>query len=173
MTTTPLRVIGIVGSLRDGSYNGALLRAAAGIAAIPFYDQDLEKEGDPAPVAAFRAALRNADAVLIASPEYNYGLPGVLKNALDWISRPPGQAPLCRKPVAIMGASRGASGTMRMQLQARLTLQSIEAYTMPKPEMVVPHCVDKFDAEGRLVDVATREHMTRFLAAFAEWSRRF
>lgn len=185
MTATTLRVIGIVGSLRDGSYNGRLLRAAAelappemtiaavGIAAIPFYNQDIEDRGDPAPVAAFRAALREADAVLIASPEYNYGLPGVLKNAIDWISRPPGQSPLRKKPVAIMGTSRGASGTMRMQAQLRLTLQSIEAYTMPKPEVFVPFYGEKFDAEGRLVDEKTREHLTGFLAAFAEWTRRF
>jgi len=183
--TTILRVAGIVGSLRVASYNGWLLRAAAelappeltivpfGLAEIPMFNQDLEALGDPAPVAALRAAVRDADAVLIASPEYNYGVPSVLKNAIDWISRPPGQAPLFRKPVAIMGASQGGSGTMRMQPQLRLTLQALEAYAMPKPEVVVPFCRDKFDAEGRLTDEKTRVHLQGFLVAFADWTRRF
>ena len=182
---TPLRVAGIVGSLRVASYNGWLLRAAAelapselsiapfGLAEIPLFNQDLEALGDPAPVAALRAALRDADAVLIASPEYNYGVPGVLKNAIDWISRPPGQAPFHRKPVAIMGAGPGGSGTMRMQPQLRITLQAIGAYAMPKPEVAVASCRDKFDAEGRLTDEKTRDHLKGFLIAFADWTRRF
>jgi chromate reductase len=182
---TTLRVAGIVGSLRAASYNGFLLRAAAelappgmtitpaGLAEIPLYNQDVEAQGDPAPVAALRAAVRDADAVLIASPEFNYGVPGVLKNAIDWISRPSGRSPLQRKPVAIMGASQGGGGTMRMQPQLRLTLQALEAYAMPKPEVFVPFCRDKFDAEGRLIDVKTREHLEGFLAAFADWTRRF
>ena len=185
MTATGIRVIGIVGSLRAKSYNGWLLRAATelappemtiaavGLAGIPLYDQDLEAQGDPAPVAALRAALRAADAVLIASPEYNYGVPGVLKNAIDWISRPPGNAPLHKKPVAIMGAGPGGSGTMRMQPQLRLTLQAIGACAMPKPEVAVASCRDKFDAEGRLTDEKTREHLQGFLIAFADWTRRF
>ena len=182
---TIVRVAGIVGSLRATSYNGWLLRAAAelappeltimpvGLAEVPLYNQDLEVRGDPAPVAALRAALRDADAVLIASPEFNYGVPGVLKNAIDWISRPSGQAPLRRKPVAIMGAGPGPSGTMRMQLQLRATLQAVEAYTMPRPEVVVSFCKDKFDARGVLTDEKTREHLRAFLTAFLEWTRRF
>lgn len=185
MTSASLRVLGIVGSLRAASYNGWLLHAATelappeltitthALAAIPPYNQDVETLGDPTPVAVLRAALRDAGAVLIASPEYNYGVPGVLKNAIDWISRPPDKAPLRRKPVAIMGAGRGGSGTMRMQLQLRQTLQSLEAYAMPKPEVAVPFCVDKFDATGRLTDEKTREHLRGFLVAFAEWTRRF
>ena len=182
---TIVRVAGIVGSLQAASYNGWLLRAAAelappeltimpvGLAEVLLYHQDLEARGDPAPVAALRAALRDADAVLIASPEFNYGVPGVLKNAIDWISRPPGQAPLQRKPVAIMGASQGGSGTMRMQPQLRATLQALEAYVMPKPEVVVAFCRDKFDAGGHLTDEKTREHLKGFLVAFADWTRRF
>ena len=182
---TTLRVAGIVGSLRAASYNGWLLRAAAelappgltivpvGLAEIPMFNQDVEALCEPAPVAALRAALREADALLIASPEYNYGVPGVLKNALDWISRPPGNAPLHKKPVAIMGAVPGGSGTMRMQPQLRLTLQAIGAYAMPKPEVAVASCRDKFDAEGRLTDQKTREHLGAFLVAFADWTRRF
>jgi len=180
-----LRVAGIVGSLRAASYNGWLLRAAAelappgltivpvGLAEIPMFNQDVEALGEPAPVATLRAGLREADAVLIASPEYNYGPPGVLKNAIDWISRPPGNAPLHKKPVAIMGAGPGGSGTMRMQSQLRLTLQAIGAYAMPKPEVAIVSCRDKFDAEGRLTDQKTREHLEGFLVAFADWTRRF
>ena len=110
---------------------------------------------------------------MIASPEYNYGVPGLLKNALDWISRPSGRSPLERKPVAIMGASIGGSGTIRMQLQLRETLQAVSMYAMPRPEVAVTFCRDKFDAEGRLTDEKTREHLKGFLAAFAEWTRRF
>jgi len=182
---TTLRVAGIVGSLRLASYNGWLLRAAAelappgltivpvGLSEIPMFNQDLEARGEPAPVATLRAVLREADAVLMASPEYNYGVPGVLKNAIDWISRPPGNAPLHKKPVAIMGAGPGASGTMRIQPQLRLTLQAIGAYAMPKPEVAIASCRDKFDAEGRLTDAKTREHLEGFLVAFADWTRRF
>jgi len=185
LTAVPHRVVGIVGSLRVASYNGWLLRAAAelaphefsiapiGLAGIPLFNQDVEDLGDPTPVAALRAALRDADAVLIASPEYNYGVPGVLKNAMDWVSRPPGQAPLHKKPVAIMGAGPGGSGTMRMQPQLRLTLQALGAFAMPKPEVAVASCRDKFDAEGRLTDEKTRAHLERFLIAFAEWMHRF
>lgn len=183
--TSPIRVLGIIGSLRAASYNAWLLRAAAelappeltivpfDLAGVPLFNQDLEAHGDPAGVAALRAAVRDSAAVLIASPEYNYGVPGVLKNAIDWISRPPGQAPFHRKPVAIMGASQGGSGTMRMQPQLRVTLQALEAYAMPKPEVVVASCRDKFDAEGRLTDEKTRAHLKKFLAAFLEWTRRF
>jgi len=182
---TTVRVLGIVGSLRAASYNGWLLRAAAelappelaistfGLAHIPGYNADEGFSDEPAPVAALRAAVRDASAVLIVSPEYNYGVPGVLKNALDWISRPPGRSPLERKPAAIMGASVGGSGTMRMQLQLRLTLQAVEMYAMPKPEIVVSFCRDRFDADGRLIDEKTRDHVRRFLAAFLEWTRRF
>lgn len=182
----PIRVVGISGSLRAASYNGWLLRAAvecappelaiesfSGLAEIPPYNQDVESQGDPASVAALRAAVLQAGGLLIASPEYNYGVPGLLKNAIDWISRPAGRSPLQKRPVAIMGASTGPSGTMRMQPQLRLTLQSLDAYAMPRPEVVVPFCKDKFDAEGRLTDEKTREHLKGFLAAFAEWIRRF
>lgn len=181
----PIRVLGIVGSLRAASYNGQLFRAAVelappelafsscDLASIPLFNQDLEARGDPTPVAALRAAARDSDAVLIASPEYNYGIPGVLKNAIDWISRPPGQSPLRQKPAAIIGASMGPGGTIRMQLQLRATLQYLDMYAMPRPEIVVASCKDKFDADGRLTDAKTRESLTTFLAAFASWCRRF
>lgn len=180
-----IRVLGIIGSLRAGSYNARLLHTAIELAAgelaitpvtlgdIPPYNADVEAQGDPPAVAALRAAVRDAGAVLFSSPEYNYGTPGVLKNAIDWVSRPPKDSPFTRKPAAIMGASQGPSGTMRMQLQLRNTLQSVEMYVMPKPEIVIAHCKDKFDAQGRLTDEKARELLTRFLAAFGEWTRRF
>ncbi len=183
--TSPIRVLGIVGSLRAASYNGQLLRTAVelappelafsscDIATVPLFNQDLEAQGDPTPVVALRAIARDSDAVLIASPEYNYGVPGVLKNAIDWISRPPAKSHFRRKPAAIMGASQGSGGTIRMQLQLRVALQALEAYAMPRPEMVVAHCRDKFDADGRLTDAKTRESLTTFLAAFLDWCRRF
>jgi chromate reductase len=178
-------VLGLCGSLRAASYNGWLLRAAVGsappglaitihgLAGIPVYDADVAADRDPAPVAALRGAIASTSAVLIASPEYNYGIPGGLKNAIDWVSRPAGRSPLHRKPVAIMGASTGPSGTMRMQVQLRSTLQSLDMYAMPKPEMVVTRCEEKFDHDGRLTDPSTREHLDAFLAAFAQWIRRF
>ena len=185
MTDAAVRVVGIVGSLRAASYNGWLLRAATelappelaitpiGLAHIPGYNADIGTPDEPAPVAALRAAVGDASALLIASPEYNYGVPGVLKNALDWISRPSGRSPLERKPVALMGASIGGSGTMRMQPQLRQTLQAVAMYAMPSPEVAVSFCRDKFDAEGRLTDEKTREHVKAFVAAFLEWTRRF
>jgi chromate reductase len=127
----PIRVLGFAGSLRRGSYNRALLRAAqelapagmtievSDLAPIPLYNADVEAEGDPEPVAAFKAAIRRADALLIACPEYNHGVPGVLKNAIDWASRPPRSAALDRKPLALMGASPGMTGSARGQSQLR------------------------------------------------------
>lgn len=180
-----IRVLGIIGSLRAGSYNARLVHAAIELAPgelsitsmtlgdIPLYNADVEAQGYPAGVPALRTAIRDSDAILFSSPEYNYGVPGVLKNAIDWISRPPKDGLFDRKPAALMGASQGPSGTMRMQLQLRNTLQSVGMYVMPKPEIVVTHSKDKFDAEGKLTDEKTREHLTRFLAAFVEWAQRF
>lgn len=180
-----IRVLGIIGSLRASSYNAQLLHAAMALAPsdlsivpvtlgdVPLYNADVEAQGDPPGVAALRAAVRDADAILFASPEYNYGVPGVLKNAVDWISRPPKDSPFSRKAAAIMGASQGPSGTMRMQLQLRLALQSVEMYVMPKPEIVVTHAKDKFDAAGNLTDEKTREHVASFLSAFLVWVGRF
>lgn len=118
----PLRVLGIAGSLRSASHNRGLLDAAKelvpdgveietfDIGDLPMYNQNVEAEGDPDTVTAFKAAIREADALLIVTPEYNYGLPGVLKNAIDWASRPPLGSPLTRKPVAVMGASPSRRG---------------------------------------------------------------
>jgi len=179
-----LTVLGIAGSLRKASFNRALLRAAQelappglvvrifDLAGIPLYDGDVEAAGDPAPVGALKQALREADALLVATPEYNFGVPGVLKNAIDWASRPAGKSPLAGKPAAIMGASPGQGGTVRAQLQLRQTFLFTETYALLKPEVTIARCHEKFDASGRLVDEATRGFVQKLLGALAEWTLR-
>ena len=173
------------GSLRAGSYNRALLRSAietapegmtieiVDIAAIPLYDADLEAVGMPEPVAALKRAIAAADGLLIATPEYNHGVPGVTKNAIDWASRPPRESPLDRKPVGIVGASPGMVGTARGQSQLRQAFEFTNSYCMPQPQVLVAHAHEKFDADGRLIDEKTREHLAKFLIAFADWIRIF
>ncbi len=180
-----LRVLGFAGSLRRASYNRALLRAAVELAppelaievfdldGIPAYNEDVEKAALPEPVARFKQAIARADALLVATPEYNYGVPGLLKNAVDWASRPPRGSPLGGKPVGIVGASPGNAGTARAQLQLRQAFVFTDSPVMPQPEVLVFRAHEKFDAEGRIADEKTREHLGRFLLALAVWARRF
>ena len=173
-------VLGIAGSHRRGSYNAALLRAAREVAPIgmeieefdirelPFYDGDVEAAGDPASVAAFKEAIRSADALLIATPEYNRGVPGVLKNAIDWASRPPFASPLTNKPVAVMGASTGRGGTARAQEQLRSALEYSRARVLEQPEVLVPEAYMAFDEAGRLVDESARDDLAELLSALEE-----
>ncbi|WP_374569707.1 NADPH-dependent FMN reductase [Phenylobacterium sp.] len=180
-----LNVLAFAGSLRAGSYNRALVRAAQALAPagmtitifdlaeVPLYNGDVEAAGDPPGVARFKDAIRAADGVLIATPEYNHGVPGVTKNAIDWASRPPRQAVLDGKPVAIMGASPGITGTARGQSQLRQAFEFTNSYAMPQPELLVFRAHEKFDAEGRLTDEATAKFLTAFLEAFAVWIPRF
>jgi chromate reductase len=180
-----LAVLGFAGSLRRASYNRALLRAAIelqpaamtitehALDEIPIYNADVEAAGDPPAVAAFKAAIRGADALLIATPEYNFGVPGVLKNAVDWASRPPRASALHGKPTAIMGASPGMLGTARAQMALRQSLLFTQTPVLPAPELLVARCAEKFDAAGRLIDERTREHLVRLLAALVEWAARF
>jgi chromate reductase len=180
-----LEVLGIAGSLRKGSFNRALLRAAQEVApegmtirvfdelaSIPLYNGDVEAQGIPAPVVAFKQAIARAGAHLIATPEYNYGVPGVLKNAIDWASRPSGESPLGGKPAAIMGATPGTGGTIRAQLQLRQAFLFTETYALLKPEVLVPRAHEKFDSEGRLTDERTRDHVRQLLLALVDWTRR-
>ena len=181
---TPFAVAGIAGSLRTGSYNRALLRAAQelappalfieihDLAGIPLYNEDVEKAGAPEPVARLRAAVGRADGLLIATPEYNHGMPGVLKNAYDWLSRPPRQSVLNGKPTAIMGASPGMVGTARSQLQLRQSLASTNTPALLQPEVLVGQAREKFDAAGRLTDEATRKFLVLFLDHFVTWIAR-
>lgn len=179
-----MRICGLVGSLRRQSWNRALMDAAievapAGLeilvwdrlAELPPYDQDRDREGGPEPVQDLKRAVSEADGLLIAMPEYNWGVPGVLKNAIDWVSRPAGRSPLAGKPAAIIGASTSISGTMRGQLQLRQNLVSTGSLLLPPPEVVVAKAPEKFDGR-RLADEPTRgilaDLLTRFEAMIAQ-----
>jgi len=184
MSPTPdLTLLGISGSLRRGSFNTALLRAAielapegvtfttADLSAIPPYDEDVRAAGVPPPVATLREAIARADALLVVTPEYNYSVPGVLKNAIDWASRPPDQ-PFAGKPLAIMGASGGMGGTMRAQYHLRQIAVFLDMHVLNKPEVFVRGAAQLFDAEGRLTDEATRKAVRQELEALVTWTRR-
>ena len=172
-----MTILGIAGSLRQGSYNRALLRAARELLPegtelvehdlrdLPLYDGDVEAAGDPQPVVALKDAIRTADAILIATPEYNRGVPGVLKNAIDWASRPPLASPLARKPVAIMGASTGLGGTQRAQEQLRSALEFPGALVLEEPHVLVPEAFMRFDESGELADAGVRAELGDLLDA--------
>ena len=181
--STKLSLLGFAGSLRRGSYNKALLRAARellpsgaeltifDLAGIPLFNQDLER--DPVErVREFKAAIRAADALLIATPEYNYSMSGVLKNALDNASRPHGDNALDGKPVAIMGASVGTLGTARAQYHLRQSCVTLNMYPLNAPEVMVARAQDKFDDQGRLTDPKTREFIAKMLEALVAWTLR-
>lgn len=184
MDARTLTILGIAGSLRRASFNRGLIRAAvelapAGLAVtgydlddIPMYNGDVEALGDPEPVAAFKRAIAGADALLIATPEYNHCVPGMLKNAIDWASRPARASVLTGKPVAIMGASPSGGGTARAQAQLRDGLAYTNGFVLPLPEVLVPLATDKFDADGDLIDQATGAEIRDLLVALAAWTRR-
>ncbi|HYT54335.1 MAG TPA: NADPH-dependent FMN reductase [Verrucomicrobiae bacterium] len=180
------RVAGIPGSLREGSLNKGLLRAAVELAPagmeiqiytrlgdIPPYNDDVFQKGDPEPVADLKAFIAGADAMLISTPEYNYGIPGVLKNAIDWVSRPAGKSALNRKPAAIMGCSPGLGGTIRAQHALRQSFVFTETHVMLQPEIKIPSAAPLFDASSKLTDETTRQYIKKFLDAFVIWIGRF
>ena len=174
------KILGISGSLRERSFNTALLRAAAelvppdarielfDLAAIPLYNDDVESAGDPEPVAELRAAVAEADALLLATPEYNRGTSGVLKNTIDWLSRPALASVLRWKPVAIMGASSGRGGTRRAQQQVRDALLFPGAIVLEQPEVAVPIAWERFDANLELTDENIGAAVTELLAGLVE-----
>jgi chromate reductase len=178
-----ISILGFAGSLRKGSYNKSLLRAAlemvpAGVEleifdleGIPLFNQDLETQ-PPEKVKEFKAKIRAADAVLIATPEYNYSMPGVLKNAIDNASRPYGDNAFNGKPVAIMGASIGMLGTARSQYHLRQSLVFLNMYPLNQPEVMVPFAQEKIDQNGRLTDQKTREKIKELLEALVLWTRK-
>lgn len=182
---TDVRILGVAGSLRRGSLNRALLGAAiklapAGLtidafdlADVPLYNGDVEAAGDPAGVTAFKNAIRAADAVLFVTPEYNHGVPGVMKNAVDWASRPARDAALNGKPVGIIGASQGQVGTARGQSQLRQAFEFTNSFCMPQPEILVFRATEKFDANGDLTDAKTAEFLGKYLEALRVWTLRF
>jgi chromate reductase, NAD(P)H dehydrogenase (quinone) len=179
-----INVLGFAGSLRKASFNRMLLRSAVELAPpgmtidvyeldmIPQYNGDVEAQGDPEPVAEWKEAIQRADAILVVTPEYNYGVPGVLKNAIDWASRPPGKSVLNGKPAAVMGASPGGFGTSRAQLQVRQAFLFTQTLAVLHPEVLVAKAHEKFDAEGRLTDEPTRRFVRQLLEALAAWTER-
>jgi chromate reductase len=186
---TPVRrVLCLPGSLRRHSWNRRLLHAAVAqapaslqlelcdaLAAVPLFDEDLESRdpAGPAGVQALRAAVAAADGVVIATPEYNQAIPGVLKNALDWLSResPIGEV-LAGKPVAVLGASSGPWGTRLAQASVRQVLHTCGALVMPAPSLFVARAAERFDAQGWLTDTATLQSLQSFLLAFESWMER-
>jgi chromate reductase len=174
-----LAIVGLAGSLRQASYNRALLRAAAALAPegmtidifdlaeVPLYNGDVEAGGDPEAVARLKLAIAASDGVLMATPEYNHGVPAVMKNAVDWASRPPGSAVLAGKPVGIIGASPGMTGSARGQSQLRQAFEFTNSYCMPQPELLVFKAHEKFGPDGDLADEATARYLVRYLTAFA------
>lgn len=175
-----LKVLGICGSLRKGSYNMAALRACGelmppdmtlqitSIADIPMFNQDVFDAGMPPPVKRLRDEIVAADGVLFASPEYNFSLTGALKNAIDWASRPPNQA-FQDKPVAVFSATQGPLGGPRNQYDLRKILVQLWAHPLPRPEVFIGSAGTKFDASGKLTDEITRKFLTDLLAGFKEW----
>jgi chromate reductase len=174
-----IKILGLSGSLRGGSFNTALLRVARELApesveieihdlhAVPFYDGDVEEQGTPVAVAALRRAIDEADAVLVATPEYNHGTSGVLKNAIDWASRPAGESVLTGKPVAIMGVGAGG-GTRAAQAQVRASLEHLEARVIDDPEVAITNFWERFDESGELVDEEARESIGELVARLVE-----
>ena len=179
------QIVGIAGSLRQESLNRALLRAAMELAPptlqitvhdllpIPLYNGDVEARGVPEAVTDLRKAVTAADGLLIATPEYNHGTPGVLKNAIDWLSRPPRASALGQKPAAIMGASPGMTGTARAQSQLRQAFVFTNTFAMTQPEVLVSRAHEKFDSAGALIDQPARRFLAAFLEAFSAWVSRF
>ncbi len=178
-----LHILGFAGSLRTGSYNRALLRAAAGVVpeeasietfdlgGVPPFNQDLENQ-PPDAVREFKARIRAADALLIVTPEYNYSIPGVLKNAIDWASRPHGDSAFDGKPVALMSASTGMLGGARAQYHLRQTFVTLNMHTLNRPEVFVSFASQKFDSEGRLLDEKTKELVAGLIKALADWTKK-
>jgi chromate reductase, NAD(P)H dehydrogenase (quinone) len=179
-----LTFLGVAGSLRRTSYNRGLIRAAIQIAPagtevvpfeladIPMFNADVEAEGDPPAVADFKRAIAMADGLLIATPEYNHCVPGVLKNAIDWASRPARRSVLTGKPVAIIGASSGRGATARAQAHLRDGLAYTNGFVLPLPEVLVGLAGERFDEEGNLTDDATKEEIRDLLVSLAAWTRR-
>ena len=177
-----INVLAICGSLRAGLYNRAALRTAielrppgmtietADISAFPLYNEDVRAQGFPPPVETLRRQIATADALLFVTPEYNYSIPGVLKNAIDWASRPPDQ-PFAGKPVAIMGAGAGMAGTARAQYDLRRCCVFLDMHPLNKPEVLIGQAQTKFDAEGRLTDEAARGFIRDLLVALDQWTR--
>ena len=178
-----IKIFGFAGSLRKASYNKAILRAAAELVpenaeleifdleGIPPFNEDLESH-PPAKVMEFKAKIKAADAIVIATPEYNYSMPGVLKNALDWVSRPHDDNSCDDKPLAIMGASMGAVATARAQYHLRQTCVILNMHPINRPEVMVGVVQDKMDKNNILTDERTKEIIKSMLVNLVAWTQR-
>lgn len=178
-----IRILGIAGSLRRESYNRAALRAAAALVpegailetfeldGIPLFNQD-EDQHPPAKVVELKRRVREADAILFVTPEYNYSVPGVLKNAIDWASRPYGDSAWNGKPVAIMGASSGALGTARAQYHLRQIMVFLNMFPINQPEVMIGNAASRFDQAGNLTDETTKDFIRQLLQNLVAWTER-
>ncbi len=178
-----IKILGIAGSLRKESYNKLALKAAQelapegteveifDIAGIPLFNQD-EDRNPPAKVAEFKQRIHEADAILFVTPEYNYSVPGVLKNAIDWASRPYGESAWNGKPVAIMGASVGTLGTARAQYHLRQMFVFLNMHAVNQPEVMIANATQKFDNEGNLSDETAANLITQLLTNLRDWTRK-
>jgi len=182
MIADVLRIAGISGSLRQGSYNTATLKAARELAPdgvevdiitledVELFNEDVEAKGWPPRVQELRKRIEPADAVLFATPEYNYSVPGVLKNAIDWLSRPERKGPIFNKPAAIVGATPSMIGTARAQMHLRQVVFYNGMPLLPTAEVLIARAGDRFQ-DGRLTDGETRDFLRNFMAQFADWAR--
>jgi chromate reductase, NAD(P)H dehydrogenase (quinone) len=178
-----LRFLGFAGSLRKNSYNRLALKVAQAsmpegavldiydLAPLPLYNDDIREKGYPPEVQDFRDKVAAADGLVMATPEYNYSVSGVLKNAIDWASRPPGP-PMTKKPVAIMGATQGLWGTVKAQYHLRQIFVFLDLYPLNKPEVLIAQAQNKFDASGNLTDEMTKKVITEQMGALVAWTRR-
>jgi chromate reductase len=178
-----IHILGVAGSLRRASYNRGALREATTLLpaattlevfeldGIPGFNQD-DEQSPPARVVELKQRVRAADAVLFVTPEYNYSVPGVLKNAIDWASRPYGDNAWSGKPAGIMGASIGGIATARAQYHLRQMMVFLDMHPLNRPEVMIANAAERFDADGTLTDESTKEHIRGFLAALADWTRR-
>lgn len=181
MSDPELKVVALCGSLRQNSFNRGALRAAQELAPpgmqileariddLPLYNEDLRADGQPAEERRLKSEIAAADAILFFTPEYNYSVPGVLKNAIDWASRPPDPA-FIGKPAAIVGASPGMTGTARAQYHLRQIGVFLDLRFLNKPEIMIGNAAERFDAEGRLTDQKTRELIGKLLVALRDWT---
>ncbi len=180
--STPITILGIAGSLRRDSYNRAALRAAErlvpegvkidvfDLAGIPPYNQD-EERNPPARVVDLKRRIRAADAILLVTPEYNYSIPGVLKNAIDWASRPYGDSAWDGKPVAVMGASVGSLGSARAQYHLRQVFVYLNMHPVNQPEVLISNAAERFDEQGNLKDAATKKLIRSLLENLTQWTQ--
>jgi chromate reductase len=181
----PIRILGFAGSLRKNSYNKLLLQAAAKLLpqsaqlelfdldGIPLYNQDREVQGIPEIVKRFKEKIESADAILITTPEYNHSYPGVLKNAIDWASRPYGHNSFDGKPVAVMSAAPGLFGGVAAQDQLKQVLVALNMHVVAQPAVIVTSAHQKFDVDNELTDADTKQFMKQLLANLVDFTRRF